>query len=395
MTLNLQRVSWIGSLVVCVSVLPALFFLFSPNLDAPLAVSISVRPKIDSSPIPINLSLRSDYPELSIGASQDQFSFAMDPVRPDVQSAVPRFLIRLKDSKQMKRVEMPASLGLAFDSSGILQFSDDASSFGLECRLLPDQRIEARLSCRTPTGEVVTQAQWVPVPMETPLQTIDEFCQQNPFRELAESRWWGPDLLIQKVHGGEAIHRIEVGAAASSKLIDCQVGDWLHFTGKNWEKCASPVVAERDSLQNFPLAHIKSATSQFLEVEGWKDMSHLRFQLNLASSPPFKIKADELFSQLRVRSEKQVSCTMDKQCLVLRPGDWVLKSGGRWKTLRKMEEKAALLAGEVSGEVFVLEKIGVASSAKNIVGYYFSAGRTQSVLIEMAQRVQKGRKASR
>lgn len=395
MTLNFERVSWIGSLVVGVSVLPALFFLLSPNLDAPLAVSGSVRPKIDPLPIHINLPLRSEYPELSIGASQDQFSFSIDPVRPDVQNTVPRFLIRLKDSKQMKRVEMPVFLGLAFDASSVLQFSDDASSFGLECHLLPDHRIEARLSYRKPSGEVATQAQWIPALMETPLQTADEFSQENPFRELAESRWWGPDLLVQKIHEGETIHRIEVGAAASSKLIDCKVGDWLQFSGKSWEKCASPVLGSTDSNQNFPLAHITFATSQFLEVEGWKDMSHLRFRLNLASSPPFKIKADELFSQLRVRSEKQVSCTMDKQCLVLRPGDWVLKSGGRWKTLRKVEEKASLLAGEVSGEVFVLEKIGVASSAKNIVGYYFSAGRTQSVLIEMAQRVQKGRKASR
>ena len=395
MTLNFERVSWIGSLVVGVSVLPALFLLMAPTTDAPVTVSGSVRPQVDSPSAPINLPLRSDYPELMIGASQDQFSFSLDPIRPDVQNTVPRFLIRLKDSKQMRRVEMPASLGLAFDSSGLLHFSDDASSFCLECRLLSDQRIDASLSIRTATGEMVTQAQWIPVPMDTPLQTADEFPPENPFRELAECRWWGPDLLVAKIYEGEPIHRLEVGAMASSKLIDCHVGDWLQFTGKGWEKCGVPILSAESTLQNNPLAHVKSATSQFLEVEGWKDTSHLRFRLNLASSPPLKIKAEELFSQLRVRSEKQVSCTMDKQCLVLRPGDWVLKTGGRWKTLRKIEEKTALLTGEISGEVFVLEKIGVASSAKNIVGYYFSAGRTQSVLIEMAQRVQKGRKASR
>ncbi len=240
-----------------------------------------------------------------------------------------------------------------------------------------------------------TMAEWIPVAMETPLQTADEFAQDNPFRELVESKWWGPDLLVQKVRGQE-IHRLEVGPQTSSRLLDCQVGDWLVFRGKTWEKCAPPTLeSNRETDPNPPLAHIESANLQYLEIEGWKDMSHLRFRLNLATAAPFKIKTDELFSQLRVRSEKQVSCTMEKQCLVLRPGDWVVKNGGRWKPLRKAEEKEGLLSGEVSGEVFILEKIGVASSAKNIVGYYFSAGRTQGLPVEVAQRTQKSRKGSR
>jgi hypothetical protein len=402
MALNFERVSWAGSLVVIMSVLPALFFLVSPASGSRLSPSCSLLPKPHSSPLELSLPLRSDLAALSPGVSQDQISFSIDPLRPDVQGTTTRFLIRLKDSRQMIRVEMPARIGLAFDSAGVLQFSNDSSLFWLECHLLADHRMGASLFYRTPSGSIVTHAEWIPVPMETPLQTADEFSQDNPFRELAESKWWGPDLLAQKVQGGVAVHRLEMGGGANSKLVDCKVGDWFMFNGKVWEKCARPVaILDEPSRgknpidQNLPLAHILTATSQFLEVEGWNERSHVRFRWNLAPLPPFKIKTEELFSQLRVRSEKQVSCMMDKQCLVLRPGDWVLKTGGRWKALRKAEEKEALLAGDVLGEVFILEKIGVVPSSKNIVGWYFSAGRTQSVSVELAQRTQKGRKASR
>jgi hypothetical protein len=170
------------------------------------------------------------------------------------------------------------------------------------------------------------------------------------------------------------------------------MGDWLVFNGKVWEKY---VPKEGAVAPNGPLARIQASNPQFIEMEGWNGTSHLRFRLNLISGTPLKIKTEELFTQLRVRSEKQVSCTLDKQCLVLRPGDWVVKIAGRWKTLRKLEEKMALLAGEAGGDVFVLEKIGVAPSGRNIVGYYYSAGRTQVIPVEIAQRTQKGRRPGR
>jgi hypothetical protein len=242
---------------------------------------------------------------------------------------------------------------------------------------------------RTPAGEIITQSEWIPTLMQTPLQSAEEFPQESPFRELAASKWWGTDLLVQRARGGEALHRFEVGPPANSRVIDCQVGDWLVFNGKAWEKHVPKEGAHG------AIARIQTSNPQFIEMEGWNGTSHLRFRLNLASAIPLKIKIEELFTQLRVRSEKQVSCTMDKQCLVLRPGDWVLKTSGRWKTLRKTEEKEALLAGDAAGEVFVLEKIGVAPSGKNIVGYYYSAGRTQVVPVEVAQRTQKSRRPSR
>jgi hypothetical protein len=397
MTLNFERMPWAGSLVLVACTVPALLLLLLPIDDfAPMSLRGPLEKGRNRS-ADMRFSLSSEFSGLMPGISQEQISFSKDPSRPDRQGKTNQFLIRLRNSRQMKRVEMPVALGLAFDSAGSLQFSNDSSAFWLECKLLENQTLSAALIVRTPAGEVITHAEWIPVPMETPLQTAEEFPSDNPFRELLESRWLGPDLLRQKIHG-EVVHRLEVGSPPTVRVIDCRVGDWLTHNGKGWEKCGPPRLIEEEKNpidQNPPLAHIQTSTAQFLEIEGWNEMSHVRFRWNLAATSPCKIKTEELFSQIRVRSEKQVSCMMDKQCFVLRPGDFVLKANGRWKALRKTEEKEALLTGELVGELFILEKIGMTPGGKNIVGSYFSPNRVQLVPIELTQKAKKSRKGNR
>lgn len=73
---------------------------------------------------------------------------------------------------------------------------------------------------------------------------------------------------------------------------------------------------------------------------------------------------------------------MEKQCMVLKVGDWVLKSGGKWRILRKKDEHDALLNGKLSGELFVFEQISQNQGQKSIRGRLFNEGRSQAVVIE-------------
>jgi hypothetical protein len=394
--LDLQRISWTGGLVVIVSVLPALYFLLAPGPDPHVSVSSTLRSQTETLPPELNLPLSSDLSGLLPVSPQEQISFSLDPVRPDVRGEATHFLIRLRDSRQMKRVEMPARIGLAFDSQGTLQFSNDSTLFWLECHLLADERVTASLHYRTPMEKVVTQAEWIPTLIQTPLQTADEFACDNPFREFAEIEWLGLDLLQQKAFGN-TVHRL-VGCYENNYInFDVRVGDWFAYTEKGWKKCDSPDTANKKNVidQNLPLAHIQSANSQFMEVEGWNGTSHHRFRWTIAPPRHFKVKPDEVFSQIRVRSEKQVSCMIEKQCFVLRPGDWVFKTADRWKALRKPEEKESIVKGDLVGDLFILEKIGISGANKNIVGCYISPSRAQMIPVELAQKTQKGRKANK
>ena len=139
-----------------------------------------------------------------------------------------------------------------------------------------------------------------------------------------------------------------------------------------------------------PVAHIQMYLGKALVLEGWDNDGHIRVSLNPASGPPFKMRGEELFSSIRMRSEKQISCMLEKQCMVLRTGDWVLKTGGRWKVLRKKEERDAYINGKLFGELFVFDQISQKQGQKMIQGKLFNPGRTQVIAIELsAQSVRK------
>jgi hypothetical protein len=82
---------------------------------------------------------------------------------------------------------------------------------------------------------------------------------------------------------------------------------------------------------------------------------------------------------------------LEKQCMVLKTDDWVLKSNGRWRVLRKKEEREAYLKGKLVGEMLVFEQIHAKQGQKMIQARLFNGGRTQSVGFEMA--AQSPRKA--
>jgi hypothetical protein len=70
--------------------------------------------------------------------------------------------------------------------------------------------------------------------------------------------------------------------------------------------------------------------------------------------------------------------------MILKVGDWALKTGGRWKVLRKEEEKNAFLTGKLFGELFAFDQIGQKQGQKVIQGRLFNPGRTQVVAVELA-----------
>ena len=96
-----------------------------------------------------------------------------------------------------------------------------------------------------------------------------------------------------------------------------------------------------------------------------------------------KIKAEELFGSIRVRSDKQISCLLDKQCLIIKINDWVVKISDRWKILRKAEEKEAFLKGKLVGELFVLDQISNKQGQKSILGHMYNLARTQMTAVDL------------
>jgi hypothetical protein len=302
---------------------------------------------------------------------QRQVAFSLDPSRPDEANQSMQVSIRLKDSSSSQRFEVPCSIPLIY-RNGILAFGTKGSPFRLE--LFRDREVLM--------GQVfVDDRSGEPFRLlfeENPIQTAQEFSENSPFRQLALGRWWGADLFYQTYIEEVLKHRIDLGSPLEARLIDVKVGDWLAFLEGEWKE-----ISHVEEAQKGCIARVLSSSPSGLLIEGWEENRHIRLCLPEAAPLASKIKVEELFGSIRIRSDKQISCLLDKQCLIIKVNDWVVKTSDRWKILRKAEEKEAFLKGKLVGELFVLDQISNKQGQKSILGHMYNLARTQMTAVDV------------
>ncbi len=372
-----ERIAWYGIALLGTLTLLAMPFLWiiQKNEIVTLIQGERRNKNAELQPCSFSLGLSNTSLGFSIPDLKDKMTFSFDPPRPDEVFADKRVLVRMKETKENKRIVLPCRLDLEFRENQ-LSLSQKTSPFWVDLVLLPNGQIDAKGWILMADGSNIDAGHFQITGQECPLQSAHEFPKGSPFRLLAEAEWWGRDLL--RVPGESGGERIEIG-----ELLEIGENDWLVYRENKWVKAQVPE-------KNAPIARIQSLTSKMLILEAWDLEGHTRFGLNLTLGPPFKMRGEDLLSSIRIRSEKQISCMLEKQCLILKTGDWVLKTEGRWKILRKKEERDAVFNGKLYGELFILEQISQKQGQKVIQGRLFNPGRTQVVSIEML--VQQGRK---
>ncbi|HSX11284.1 MAG TPA: hypothetical protein VLF94_06200 [Chlamydiales bacterium] len=365
-----ERMARIGA-----AVLGAVFLLVAPYVlyfqSSFVGLSSQVEKEVPSKPISFSLGLSGEGPVFPIPDLQGELMFSFDPPRPCGAVEGQRLLVRMKKSAESRRVTLPCRLDLEIQRDR-LTFAKEKSPFWIELAAAPNGQIEARGYISQEEGKL-DAGNFLAAVEESPLQAAQEFAEGSPFRLLAEARWWGRDQFREHLGSDGFAERLEVGA----EVLEVREGDWLVWKERAWQKNA----AAEDGK---PIAHIQSMTGKTLVLEGWDLEGHTRIAIGAAASPPFKMKGEDLFSAIRIRSEKQISCMLEKQCMVLKTGDWVLKTNGRWKILRKAQEREACLSGKLAGELFVFEQIHTKQGQKMIQGRLYNPSRTQTVAIEMA-----------
>jgi hypothetical protein len=368
-----EKLLWMGVAVLIGCSLLASSFLFNLQTTDVLTLKEKKEKALNIAPYSFTLALSQTVPGFSLPDLQDKFIFSIDPPRPGQSVLSSRLWVRLKHSGESKRVELPCRLNLEYQGD-LLKFSNHASLFWLELCPSTDGKVEVQGWISSLDGSKTNAGQFFALCQECPLQEAREFAEKTPLRILAEAKWWGRD---QFRIGSDAPEILEMG-----ELIELKESDWLIWKEGKWQKSS---LFEKEGC----LAKIQSISPKMLILEAWEDNNHTRIALSLASGPQFKLRGEDLFSMVRIRSEKQISCMLEKQCMVLKLGDWVLKTAGRWKILRKKDEKDAFLNGKLFGELFILDQILQKQGQKMIVGRLFNPGRTQVVSIELAAQGRK------
>lgn len=365
-----ERVAWIGALILGTTFFLAVPYVFDSGSSF-IRLNVAAVKDVSLEPYAFSLGLEEKGPLFPVPNLEGEMTFSLDPPRPDGALGGQRLLVRMKKSAESRRVTLPCRLDLEIQRDKLV-FAKEGSPFWIELSAGENGQIEGRGTISSADQGKIDAGTFLAAVQDCPIQAAQEFPEGSPFRILAEARWLGRDQFRAQYEMASLGERVEVG----TEFFELNEGDWLVWKDKSWQKYQA---AEK----GYPIAHIQSLTGKGLVLEGWDLEGYVRLSLASAPLPPFKMKGEELFSAIRIRSEKQISCMLEKQCMVLKAGDWVLKANGRWKILRKEQERAAYLNEKLYGELFVFDQIQARQGQKMIQGRLFNPGRTQSCAIEL------------
>lgn len=333
---------------------------------------------------PFSLGLKEE--PLASFQVERQTVFSLDPPRPDSAECAGGLFIRFNKSAESRRVSVPCRLDLRCLSDDGIGFFQGESPLWLELAEGAEGGILAQVWLEFSSQEKVLVERFPVRLQERPFQEAREFPHLSPFRVLGEARWLGRDLFLEKHGEGKQSQRIVFGEREAARPVGLNAGEWLVWEEGQWKR--------GEISASFPIARIEREGEKALFLEGWDGARYVRLSLQSVSGTTTLMQGEGLFSSIRIRSDKQISCVLEKRCLILQIGDWVLKSDARWKVLRKPEEKDAYRAGEQRGDLFVFEGIELKQGQKIVRGSLFNEERTQMLAMDLetqGRAIHKGR----
>jgi hypothetical protein len=302
--------------------------------------------------------------------------------RPDIPQKEASLLVSLKNTKEQKHLVNGKTLFLdpVKEGEGFV-FSEAPQAIWVKPILLDQGGVLVEVgrklgSLDAPHSE--EKGQFFVQP--NPLGLKSAFSSSLNFAHtLKGARAWGQDQLVQKYGGREyqmakEKYKLEFSQEGSSYACFVSSGDHLVWNGEEWK------VAEADeSTFGHPVALVKSASIKGIDVSAWDETGYYPLQLNLVLEHPQKFsgKIDGMPTALRLRTATQVSCLLGKKRLILRQGDWALKTPSGWRILRKKEDIERCLSHRMRGELLIFDKLEKEQGRWVFKGNLFDEMRTQ------------------
>ncbi len=198
--------------------------------------------------------------------------------------------------------------------------------------------------------------------------------------ELKAAQFHSSDFLIQKYGGTEYAAwrgRAVLEFTSGSKTYACFVteGDDLCYLDGEWQ-----VVAREDLPEGLPVARVHSIAGRVVQLEAWDAAGFYPVQLRIAESDRdsyFQIRPENLPAKVRLRNSTQVSCALGKRRVILKQGDWLLKTATGWRNVRKIDELQQLLYFRMKGELLIFDGIEREQGRLVMKGHCFNGSRTQ------------------
>ncbi len=184
------------------------------------------------------------------------------------------------------------------------------------------------------------------------------FSEKAWFESFEVAKWWGIDKFYD-TYGSQSngytkgSQRLDFKGDGSDFLF-VNKGELLIYKDNNWQKPTDQV-----DTREYPLAVVKGISPAKLDLQLYdiNGIYHKSIQLSAEKFSPLNIRIEETFTKLRQRSLERLTCKLGNKTVILKEGDWVLKTASGWKVLKNLDEIEKYLNLVTKGELFVFDKI--------------------------------------
>lgn len=264
-----------------------------------------------------------------------------------------------------------------------LTFSQDRSSLWVKPILLDRGAVLLEL-CRekqTLLGEEVAEEkdEFVFRGLPYPQKESEELYVKG----VKEAKLWGVDVLFQQ-YGGEEYqalkskYKIELCDTLGPYFCYVSAGDYLSFTEGRWQCVSLEQVAPQH-----PVAWVRAASAKGVEIDVWDETGFYPVTLRLELQHPPRLRADALFSSVRLRTSSQVTCMFGKRRLVMKEGDWLIRTHVGWRNLKRREEIEDYLSHKLRGDLFIFDELERQQGKTILKGHLFDEWRIQSLPVSI------------
>lgn len=303
---------------------------------------------------------KQSLPEFNYINLSQEFAFFKVPENGVINEEL--YLLLAKKSGQTKLVKNGDRVGLDFS-----ELFSKGCEFDLQV-LSQEKKVEVVFKSNNQIFDVLQ----LPI-QDLAFKSLDQINPHSKIAKLLQIQWIGQDLFQKKFLPICLDYRLSmkpglVQSVTKDEFI-CLKNDV--FSVEKTPLKDSDLVAE--------VAAIDEKTIQLL-VFTKDEVAKILIQ---PSSLAFKPQNADFITSIRIRSENQVSCFIDKQPFVLKTGDIVFKKDAKWKALRTTDEKQSLMTGVVDAEVFVFDRIESKNSTQYMCGYFFNKNHSEKIFLEM------------
>lgn len=201
-----------------------------------------------------------------------------------------------------------------------------------------------------------------------------------------KARWIGADRFLE-LHGGEefahAIGRERIDFLDAEIPYCCFVkeNDVLIWKEERWE-----MPKKGETTEGFFLLFMKKIDDKLMNFELWDPQGRGKINLSLVRAMDHH-KAPDMSQELKFVGAKTwaqfiVECRNGDR-LTLKPQDWLVLTQDGWKKLDSPELIDFYVEGQLSGPLFILEKMTKKNGRQTLIGHLFNASRTEVEEIEL------------